>query len=155
MFYERGSGPWVFLGIGLAAILVAHTLQGRERQPSARVTDDAHLVAVMGSTQRVSQAQPFYSANMTAVMGHSVLDLRRATLAPGEEAVIDVFALMGSVEIRVPDGWVVDARAIPVFGGIHDQRRRPAFPDAETAAAGPAPRLVLHGLVMMGGMEIK
>lgn len=152
MFHDS-RGPWLFLGIGLAAILIANTLQGRERQPSGYKGETAHLVAILGETRRVSEAQPFQSGSLTSVIGRSVLDLRRASLAPGAEALVDVFALMGGVEIRVPEGWTVDTRTIPVFGGVHDNRRHAAIDNDNPAVA--APRLVLHGVVMMGGLEIK
>jgi len=60
--------------------------------------------------------------------------------------VIDVFAMWGGIEVRVPEGWAVENRVFPFLGGVED-RTRPA-PDATQ-------RLVLKGMVVMGGMEIK
>ena len=60
---------------------------------------------------------------MTSIMGGTQLDLRQATMAPGEEAVIDVFAVMGGAIVRIPEGWIVDVQATSVMGGIKDQRR--------------------------------
>jgi len=55
--------------------------------------------------------------------------------------------MWGGIEIYVPDGWAVEVRAVPLLGGVDDKTIMPKSDDA--------PRLVVHGLVVMGGMEIK
>jgi hypothetical protein len=65
----------------------------------------------------------------------------------GGSATVNVFALMGGMEIRIPDTWAIDNRALYFMGGSHDRSRQPANP--------AAPRLILRGFVMMGGIEIK
>ena len=114
---------------------------------------------------------------MTSVMGGAELDLREAKIAPGTEGVVDIFALMGGAVLIVPADWVVDVQAIAVMGGIHDRRlgrtpgrgaaARPpsSTPDERRATsddtAAPveadtsAPRLVVRGFIMMGGLTIK
>ena len=62
--------------------------------------------------------------------------------------MIEVFTLMGGSTIRVPEGWHVDLRATPVMGGIRD--RRTGIRDA----AG-APRIVIRGFIMWGGLDIR
>jgi hypothetical protein len=102
---------------------------------------------------------------MTSVMGSSTLDLRNAAIAPGSEAVLDVLALMGGLDLIVPDDWVVDVRTVAVMGGVEDSRGRvnrrrqrdsggtsPPAPD--TSPSGPPPRVVVRGLIMMGGLNI-
>jgi len=120
--------------------------------------------------QRVSSATRFRGGDMTTVMGGCTLDLRPALLARGEEATLEVFALMGGLTLRVPEGWTVDVRAVPILGGVRDQRagfggRRQLKDgeveanDAPAAQGGPAegaaPRLVLRGFIMMGGLIIR
>lgn len=167
------------LGIVLIGILVTHSLRGRDAtrvDPSGTVS----LLGVMSEDRRVSGAAPFRGADMTSVMGNCTLDLRQAVLAPGEETTIDVFTLMGGAVVRVPEGWTVDVRAVPIMGGVRDQRagaqgrfaggRRlrdrdvevnepaaapPVSAEQTTPATGPAPRVVLRGFVMMGGLVIR
>jgi len=153
---ERGSGsPWVFLGIGIAAVLVAHTLQGRDLVRATATSPKSHLMAVIGDTHRTSEASPFLSADMTAIAGDCTLDLSRATIPAGEEATIEVFALMGSISVRVPDGWTVDTRTMPVLGGISDLRIPSTSTGLTALETGQAPRLVLRGFVMMGSLFIR
>jgi hypothetical protein len=59
---------------------------------------------------------------MTSVMGGTRLDLRQAAVAPGEEATVDVFGLMGAVEVIVPETWIVDVQTTAVMGGVRDRR---------------------------------
>ena len=61
--------------------------------------------------------------------------------------MIDVFTVMGGHEIKVPETWSVVTKAVPIMGGIEDRTRAPQAPQA--------PRLVLRGFIMMGGVEIK
>ena len=56
----------------------------------------------MGRDHRVINAPEFRGGQMTSVMGRSELDLRTATIAPGQDVTIEVFMLMGGATIRVP-----------------------------------------------------
>jgi hypothetical protein len=115
------------------------------RGPS--VSDDRiGAVAVMSGVKRRSTSRDFRGADLIAVMGAAVLDLRDAAIASGE-AHVEVFAMWGGIEIVVPQGWVVEARAFPFMGGVEDKTTRPT--------SDVPPRLVVRGLVIMGGVEIK
>jgi len=65
-------------------------------------------------------------------MGGCELDLRHAAI--DGEAVIDVFALWGGIEVRVPEDWTVVSRVTPILGGVEDKTRPPQ------AAATHAPK---------------
>ena len=103
-------------------------------------------LAVMGGVTRRSNAQAFQGADLTAVMGGCEIDLRQASIEPGTEAVIDVFALWGGIEIKVPDDWTVVTRVTPLMGGVEDKTRVPQTTDK---------RLVVNGFVVMGGVVVK
>ncbi len=63
---------------------------------------------------------------------------------------------MGGCEIFVPPHWVVSAPATTILGGIDDQRVAQPSPIIDhTASPGPPPRLVIRGLVLMGGITIR
>ena len=154
----------MFVVIGL---LVSNAYQRRSGGRTDASTDG--VVAVMGRASRTSDQRTFTGADMTSVMGRSLLDLREATLAPGEEAYVDVFGMMGAVELIVPQGWIVDVEAVPVMGRVDDSRFRPvriptgaeaAPPQDGSAGAPPAeaaepPRLVVRGFIMMGRLNIR
>jgi hypothetical protein len=109
-----------------------------------------NLVAVMGEAKRASNDAPFRGGEMTAVMGGCVLDLRQATIAPGDEARINLVGLMAGHEIWVPSGWSVLNDVVPIIGGTDDKRLPPLAPLPENP-----PRLRLRGMMIMGGVVIK
>jgi hypothetical protein len=114
------------------------------------VSGRVSLFAVLGEARRASNDNPLRGGEMTAIMGGCILDLRQATIPPGGRAVITVLACMAGHEIWVPASWVVISEVIPVLGASEDKRLPPLEPYAPDA-----PRLVLKGMVLMGGVEIK
>jgi predicted membrane protein len=88
---------------------------------------------------------PFFGANMTAVMGGIELDLRQATLP--EDAVIELFAFWGGIEIYVPPDWTVTSKVTTLLGGFVDKRR--------PTSVVPTKTLTVRGMVVMGGIEVK
>jgi hypothetical protein len=181
------SAPLIILLIFFGVL--ASRLSERTGQAAAPDSDRPVSVhALMSGNRRVVTLDPFRHGEVTTVMGESRLDLRQATIPPGEEAVVDIVTVMGSTIVYVPDGWDVNFDAVPVMGGVKDERRRPGMAvsdddntdknedrrerrrDQESAAtppapavtpplapttSGPAPRLVLRGFVMMGGLVIR
>ena len=105
-------------------------------------------MAVMSRHQQISAAPVFRGAEVTTIVGRAELDLRTTTVAPGEEAVIEVFTMMGESMIRVPEGWQVDLGATRVMGGVRDRRT-----GARDVAG--APRIVIRGFVMWGALVIR
>jgi predicted membrane protein len=146
--------PLVLIGIGTA--LVMQAMRRRTREASGADADNTlNVFAVMGGVKRISTAHRFRGGEITALMGGAQIDLRQATIPPGEEAALDIFTVMGGCEIFVPSSWTLVTPLVPVMGGIDDKRLPPLPGGAESIGGTPAPRLVLRGLVMMGGIEIK
>jgi predicted membrane protein len=106
-------------------------------------------LSIMGGSSRRSNSQAFEGADLTAVMGGCEVDLREASIAPNNEAIIDVFAFWGGIDLKVPEDWVVINRVIPLMGGVDDKTRTPV------AGSTPAKRLIIRGIVLMGGVSIK
>ena len=102
-------------------------------------------VAVMSETRELSHSPDFQRAEVTAVMGHGLLDLREAEIQ-GAEAVVECLVLMGQATIRVPEDWTVVTKEVVLMGGTHNRTRKDA--------ADPAKRLRIEGLVLMGGLVV-
>lgn len=146
---------WPLVLIGVGSVLVAQALRRRDRQVSGAASDDTlSIFTVLGGVKRTSASQHFRGGEITAFMGGVQIDLRRAAIPPGEEAVIDVFVVMGGGEILVPPSWDVVTPIVPILGGVDDKRIAP-LPGPDMLGGRPTPRLVLRGLLMMGGLEIK
>jgi hypothetical protein len=96
-----------------------------------------------GVKRRVSAG--FKRANIAAFMGGVELDLRPALMVGGQ-ATIEVFVLMGGLEITVPPDWTVANEALVIMGGVDDR---------SSGSSGATQTLVIKGLILMGGVEIK
>ena len=106
----------------------------------------ANIFSVLSGSRRRWGRSIFRSADATCMMGGGELDLRDALLGPDGTAYIDVFVLMGGLNIFVPPGWTVICNVMPIMGGIVDKTR--TIPSATTQ------QLILRGTTLMGGVEI-
>jgi predicted membrane protein len=147
---------WPMVLIVIGTILVAQTLGRRSREAAGTDADDTlNGIAVLSGVKRISTAKRFRGGELTFFMGGGHIDLSQATIPPGEEAVIDIFSVIGGCQIIVPPAWTVVTPLLPVMGGIEDKRVSALPGVGMVAGSQPAPRLVLRGLLIMGGIEIK
>jgi hypothetical protein len=156
----RGATPWLLLAI-LVGASVSSGL-GRHINAGAAPQDGVlRVYSVLGGSSSRMHATRLAGGEVVSIMGGSTIDLRDVTIAPGETVTLDLFTLMGGGAIRVSDQWVVDVQTVQVMGGVKDRRipldRGPDEPGARdaAAAAGPAPRLILRGTIIMGGLTIR
>lgn len=138
---------WPLLLVLFGASLVWQGLRGRSCRNSRTTEANATIsgLAVLGGVTRGNNSRSFQGGDLTAVLGGCDIDLRQASI--DGEAVIDVFALCGGIELRVPDSWTVVGRVTPILGGFEDKTRAPQ--------AASTPRLIVRGLAIMGGIEVK
>jgi predicted membrane protein len=137
---------WPLFLVVVGGYVIWQSLSRREARPGDE-SDRISTVAVLGGVDRRVISTNFQGGDVTAFMGGGKLDLREATLAPGHEAVVDVTAIMGGFEIKVPETWNVIVDLIPFMGGYEDKTRHPTDP--------AAPRMRVRGFVMMGGVDIR
>jgi predicted membrane protein len=104
------------------------------------------IVQFMGGTKTVVTTPDFKGGQATAVMGGCEIDLRSASMPEGRAAVLDTFAFWGGIEIKVPDDWEVVSQGNAVLGGFVNNAR--SLPGARR-------RIVVTGLAIMGGVEVK
>lgn len=157
---HRGAAPWILLAILLGAAVTSGVGRRTFRESSSG-TGDLRVYSILGGSNNRMHATALKDGEVVSIMGGSVIDLRDATIAPGDTATIDVFTLMGGGTIRVPSDWIVEVQAVPVMGGYKDQRipreerAGSAAEPGAVAAIGPAPRLIVRGTIIMGGLSIK
>jgi hypothetical protein len=138
---------WPLFLVLLGANIVSRSLS-RQRQGDAAEDRTARLnsFAFLSGMERKVAAQDFRGGELSALMGGIDLDLRGAKPAPGG-ATLDLFVWWGGIDLIVPDHWRVVTEATVLLGGIEDKTKTPP-PDARDV-------LVVRGLVVMGGVEIK
>lgn len=135
---------WPMLLVFVGGYMVWKGFGGVRR---ARPTDDnafISAVAIMAGVVRGNNSAAFQGGELTAIMGGCEIDLRQASIGT-RDAVIDVFAFWGGIEIRVPDDWTIVSRVTPLMGGFEDQTRPSSSPK----------RLVIRGTAIMGGIVVK
>ncbi|HUN35982.1 MAG TPA: DUF1707 domain-containing protein [Trebonia sp.] len=103
-------------------------------------------VAIMGGFSRKGSwvVPPVMSA--VAIMGGGELDLRDARFSE-RVVTIHVTAIMGGIEITVPDDARVEVNGIGIMGGFDHSAT------GEGSADGPT--IIINGLAFWGGVEVK
>jgi predicted membrane protein len=157
VIYRLRIDLWDLWPIALVAMGIAMIRRGREHVLSGRdaaatgepggvsLNQTFSAVAVWSGIKRRVTSVAFRRADLVAVMGGIEVDLRQAGTAGGE-AVIDVFAVWGGIEIVVPPDWDVVVEVVAIMGAAEDKT---------SGGQGPRHRLVLRGFVLMGGVEVK
>lgn len=139
--------PGVLLLIGIRLMTTSRRRRGLHLTGGGGdSTEEVGTFAVLGSTRVTSTSSSFRGGNASALMGGCVIDLRRAAMPAGGEAVLDVFAFWGGIDVLVPENWAVVVSGTPILGAFEDKTQPPAE---------PAGRLVIKGFAVMGGVDIK
>jgi hypothetical protein len=131
-----------------AAIILVGILVifGRGLGSRTEAGDRVNSFNVFSGSEIASHSKQFEGGSIAAVFGGAEVDLRDAIPAPG--AQLDVFAAFGGVEIRVPVGWQVITKGLPIFGGIDNVTAKEQLPS-------DAPVLPISATALFGGIEIK
>ncbi len=123
-------------------------MRGRRRSgkvgTSAPSEDRVSEFAVLSSLSPRVTSKSFQGGELNAFMGGCELDLRDADI--DGEVEIEIFAMMGGIQIAVPKDWSVNAQITPFMGGMEDK--------TGSSERSSDKRLILRGFVMMGGVEI-
>ena len=98
--------------------------------------------AFMAGVKRRVRVADFRGGFVTAVMGGVELDLRQSRIDTAP-VTLDVVALWGGLELKVPVDWKVETRVVPFMGGFEDKSQ-------SIAASETSPRLVVRGYAVMG-----
>lgn len=104
------------------------------------------VVAIFGGASRKGEWVVPAQLTAFAMFGGVELDLTRASFAQAESEIVAV-AVMGGVEITVPDGLAVHVDGVGIFGGFDQQAEGPGEPGA--------PVLRVKGAALFGGVEVK
>lgn len=102
--------------------------------------------ALFSGLDRKVSSKSFRGGNITAIFGGAEIDLRDAVLSP-DGAVIDLMALFGGVDLRLPDGWNIEINSTALFGGVGNKYK--------SGDPGDENPLVISATAIFGGVEIK
>src|SRR5262245_46591836 len=102
-------------------------------------------MAILGSVEQRNNSQDFRGGSATAVMGRCEIDLRASNFPAANEPVLQVFAMWGGIEVRVPPDWTVVSEVDPILGGYMDDTQPPKE---------GTKRFRIRGSVIMGGIDV-
>lgn len=148
-WWDFDPGDLIPLFIAIIGIkLVRDAVRRKQPRVTGMESADAivHAFAFMAGVQRRSTATDFRGGDANAIMGGVELDLRDARIQPGQEVIIDTFAMWGGIDIRVPADWRVVSEVMPLMA---------SYEDKTTGKDAGGPVLVVRGVAIMGGIEVK
>lgn len=133
--------PLVLIILGLS-FLMGRSFGSREATHADRISQ----FVIFSGAEIASHSEQFSGGSVSAVFGGAEVDLRGAELMPG--ASLDVFTAFGGIDVFVPQGWRVNIRGMPLFGGFENVTTKEQLsPDA--------PVLDLSAVILFGGVEVK
>jgi hypothetical protein len=143
-------GPYLLWGLlGATAIVGSAVYLGGTTYATTEEAVDGNRFrtsAILGGRQHSNEFESFVGGDVSAFMGGVELDFTGSTMS-GDETELDLFVVMGGVDLRIPRDWIIVDKVAIVMGGIDDQTQ---VPDPAVAK-----RLVLNGSVLMGGLHIR
>ncbi|MCD8172966.1 MAG: cell wall-active antibiotics response protein [Alistipes sp.] len=159
-----GAGPgWfadykpvllILIGVLIVAkVLMPHRPKRRGRhydysEPTRSATGFVEANNVLGSYENIVLDEIFTGADISGVLGGTVLDLRHTAIPEGD-TFIDINSTLAGVTLYVPAEWEVVPEIRTVVGGIEDKRYGHHVEKLHDR------RLVLRGNITLGGVEIK
>jgi predicted membrane protein len=113
--------------------------------------DYVNELAFFGGVERRLNIKDFRGGNISAIFGGIELDFRSAEMAENE-AVLELEAIFGGVELVVPTNWTVVFQGESIFGGYSDETLAPAAGNLQGA---PNKTLIVRGRSIFGGVSVK
>ncbi len=148
--FDVGAMIWPLLLIGFGVSMLFRAIDRKkylDGMPAGTSNPNIGMWAIFSGFKRRIDAQDFKGGEIVAVFGGVHIDLRHAAIA-GERAVIDINALFGGVDIRVPETWSVVMKGVGIFGAFEDKTIHQK-PDANTKS----PELVITGTGVFAGIK--
>jgi hypothetical protein len=113
---------------------------------AARLDETEHMINILGGNTRKGAWDVPHAIRVFNVLGGAELDFTDARFT-AQTTYITVFCLFGGVNIRVRDGMRTVSKAVCIFGGVDNRGGTTTDPNA--------PLLVIEGLALFGGVDIR
>ena len=110
--------------------------------------------AILGGITDRNVSQHFRGGRLTSFLGGVSVDLRQAKIVE-RPARIHVNAILGGVELSLPQHWNVKKDFQPIAGGVADRRPPICRHEDDDCPLDNTPDLVITGSVLLGGLLIR
>ena len=139
-----GGRAWAVVWPGLLILLgIGVVVAGRSGAASSG-SHPRYLVVLQGRVVEPPPSGP-PRASVTSILGAAKLDMSKVRPA-GATTTVTATAILGGVDIIVPEGWSVSISGIPLLGAWDDTTRRD-LPASH--------RLVVRAFSVLGGVEVR
>jgi predicted membrane protein len=133
--------PLILIFIGLSLLFRSR------REKAVELSENRFkLSAIFGGVEREIVSNDLQDGEVTVVFGGAEIDMTKATIAESG-ATLDLTAMFGGIELRVPKDTRVLVLGSPILGGIENRTSR------ESTSTQPTIRC--HCNVVAGGIEIR
>jgi hypothetical protein len=135
----------------MGAFLIWGTIANRKFEILESPDMQFYQWSFFSGVKRRIVTKDFRGGKVVSLYGGCELDLTEAEIV-GDSAVLDVRAIFGGCEIRVPKTWKVSwkGNALGMFAGLGD-RTRPTAPGSAPALK----NLIVKGRVIFGALVIR
>lgn len=137
MLVDRTAGPQVSIDMNYPR---------KPRGPNAWTRNETAVFS--GGRRRIS-VEDFRAAKYDCVFGGFEIDLRGSQIQ-GDSAILEINAVFGGAEVKIPANWNVVMQGAGVFGGMVDSTEH-----SGPAGAPGVKTLFVRGAAVFGGVEIK
>jgi len=152
--FEINDIIWPLAIIGFGVFLLIRAVDRKrvlEQATGGTISSDNSdlgIWAIFSGVKRRLDVQDFKGGEIVAIFGGVNLDLRHCAIN-GDRTVIDVNALFGGIDIKVPETWRVVMKGMGIFGGFEDKTVAPR-PDPNVKI----PELIITGAAIFGGVKV-
>ncbi len=151
-FYFNLGDLWpVFLILAGLSMLRKHSWKKNNEISDQNMVN---LSMFLGGGEYRFTTKHFNGGKISAVMGGGTLDLSETEMETNE-VIVDVFALMGGLEVRIPKHWHLNVQATPILGGVEDKTYTAHQENYQQDAPPNGKRLTIKGTLIMGGLEVR
>jgi len=151
-FYLDFAQLWPIILILVGLMMIRSHSWKSEQDISDK--DSIKLSLILGGGEHRFTSKQLSGAKITAVMGGGQIDLRESEMS-GNELVLDVFTVMGGLEIRIPQHWEVNVQTLPILGGVENKTRFSKKMSENEFGSSASKQLTIKGTLIMGGLEIR
>jgi predicted membrane protein len=138
--------PLLIIAAGLWIIFKPGFKHHKGEVPSIKEKDLDSFTIFSGIKRRIDSKE-FRGGKATALFGGLDLDFNQAELADNK-ATVELTAVFGGIDIRVPEEWKVVVDSSSIFGGVEDKRKGVPKEEPETT-------LFIRATAIFGGIDIK
>lgn len=142
----RHLWPLLLIVLGVMVVVTSFRRTTPPRGPQASANPSISLFTFLGGVEHENNSSMFRGGEATAVMGGIDIDLRNASITDAD-VVLNCFAFMGGIEIKVPQDWSVVIKATPIMGYIGGT--------AKAGSSDGSKKLTINGQAFMGSIEVK